>query len=245
MAAHRLQQRMNPFEQNDKPFDRASFSGVCRLFPIPNLVMLPHVVQPLHIFEERYREMMADAIAGDGLIAMPVLKPGWEPDYPGRPPVETYACLGKVVLHNKLPDECYNLLLLGVARVRIQRELEPLRSFRQVEAELVDEANPNVDRAAADKLRDDLVAAFDSCIARGEPLPPLDQLLHGSPTLPQLTDLIAYALPLELEFKYALLAESCALVRGRLLLKRMCPAGEASPSQSDTAKGFPPPFSMN
>lgn len=236
---------MNPFQQHGESFDRESFSGVCRLFPIPNLVMLPHVVQPLHIFEDRYREMMAEAVASDGLIAMPVLKPGWEPDYAGRPPLEHHACLGKVVLHNKLPDECYNLLLLGVARVRIEHELEPLRSFRQAEVELIDEDDTSLANAEAEELRKELITAFDGCVSRGVPLPPLEQMVQGSPSLAQLTDLIAYALPLEVEFKYQLLAEPSALVRGRLLVKRMHTASKPRPGQNDTADGFPPPFSMN
>ena len=87
-----------------------------RLFPLPNLVLYPHVMQPLHIFEDRYREMLEDALAGDQLIAMAVLEPGWEDDYESRPPVAQYACLGKVVAHHRLKDGRYNVLLMGVQR---------------------------------------------------------------------------------------------------------------------------------
>ena len=52
------------------------FSGTVRLFPLPNLVMFPHVVQPLHIFEPRYREMLEDALEHDRLLAMALLQPG-------------------------------------------------------------------------------------------------------------------------------------------------------------------------
>ena len=78
-------------------FDSASFSGRARLFPLPNLVMFPHVLQPLHIFEPRYREMLEDAMADDRLIAMSILAPGWEKHYEGRPALESVACLGQVV----------------------------------------------------------------------------------------------------------------------------------------------------
>ena len=60
--------------------------GQARLFPLPNLVLFPHVVQPLHIFEPRYRQLMADALADDRLIAMALLRPGWEEDYHGNRP---------------------------------------------------------------------------------------------------------------------------------------------------------------
>ena len=113
---------------------------MARLFPLPNLVLYPHVMQPLHIFEERYREMLEDALASDKLIAMAVLEAGL-----GRPittagrPLSEYACLGKVVAHHRLDDGRYNVLLLGVERVRIVKELDPLRSFRQASVEMVED----------------------------------------------------------------------------------------------------------
>jgi Lon protease-like protein len=62
-----------------------NFSGKARLFPLPNLVLFPHVLQPLHVFEPRYRQLLEEALADDRLIAMAVLAPGWESDYEGRP----------------------------------------------------------------------------------------------------------------------------------------------------------------
>ena len=59
----------------DAPLNQ--FCGTARLFPLPNLVLFPSVIQPLHIFEPRYRQMMADALDGDRLLALVLLKPGW------------------------------------------------------------------------------------------------------------------------------------------------------------------------
>lgn len=222
-------------------FDPADFSGQVRMFPIPNLVMFPHVVQPLHIFEERYREMMQDALATDRLIAMPVLKPGWEPEYASRPPLEQYACLGKVVLHNKLPDGCYNLLLMGVARLVIDEELPPLRSFRQAKAHLVDDLEPHFESDRADELRQRLVEAFDGCVARGDAASSLKQLITGDVPLAQLTDMVSYALPLPLEAKVRLLGEPCVVERTQQLLALL-----DTPLPHPACAGqFPPPFSLN
>lgn len=227
------------FEQGE--FDPGEFSGTVRMFPIPNLVMFPHVVQPLHIFEERYREMMQDALAGDRLIAMPILKPGWEPDYAGRPPLEPWACLGKVVLHNKLPDGCYNLLLMGVARLQLDQELDPVRSFRQARASIVADVCPcNASKQVTD-LHGRLVEAFDNCVARGEAPRSLRQLLDGDLPLGQLTDLVAYALPLPAESKLALLGESSVIARTEMLLRLL---GAATGGHA-LSGGFPPPFSVN
>ena len=85
-------------------FDPTEFSGVVRLFPLPNLVLFPHVLQPLHIFEQRYRDLLEDALAEDQMIAMAVLTPGWEQHYEGRPPVKKVACLGRVATHVRLAD---------------------------------------------------------------------------------------------------------------------------------------------
>ena len=91
-------------------FDELSFSvkdfagtgAVC--FRCPNLVLFPHVMQPLHIFEPRYRSLMEDALATDRLIAMAVLEPGWENDYEGRPRLCATACLGHITTYHRFDD---------------------------------------------------------------------------------------------------------------------------------------------
>ena len=94
------------------------------LFPLPGVVLFPRAVLPLHIFEDRYRAMTADAIAGDKVVAMALLKPGWEKSYYGRPTIEPVVCVGKILSHEKLPDGKYNFLLQGVQRARLIRENE-------------------------------------------------------------------------------------------------------------------------
>src|SRR5262245_27645730 len=189
---------MNLSETANMHVDANCFSGEARLFPLPNLVLYPHVMQPLHVFEERYREMVEDALAGDRLIAMAVLEPGWEADYDSRPPIAEYACLGKIVTHHRLSDGRYNLLLMGVGRVRIVQELEPRRSFRQAKVELQREtcaASPQ----QLEQLQRELLSAFQrympTCCQAPEQL---HELLAKHLPLGMLTDLAAYALPLEL-----------------------------------------------
>src|SRR5438034_6247945 len=85
------------------------------LFPLPNVVLFPRAVLPLHIFEERYKAMTADALAGNGQIAMAVLLPGWEKSYYARPAIEPVVCVGAIISHEKLADGKYNFLLQGQA----------------------------------------------------------------------------------------------------------------------------------
>ena len=72
---------------NDDKTALEAFAGVTRLFPLPSLVLLPGVVQGLHVFEPRYRQLMADTLTGDMLFSLVLLKPGWENDYDARPPI--------------------------------------------------------------------------------------------------------------------------------------------------------------
>jgi Lon protease-like protein len=101
------------------------FSEPVPLFPLPQCVLLPHGTIPLHIFEPRYRRMVADAIDSRGLIAMASFADdGWKLDYEGRPALREHVCLGYVVRHESLPEGRYNILLQGVCRARIVEEVE-------------------------------------------------------------------------------------------------------------------------
>jgi uncharacterized protein len=236
---------MNPWNAAELQFDATSFSGVARLFPLPNLVLYPHVMQPLHIFEPRYRELLEDAIRDDGLIAMALLEPGWETDYEGRPPVSPYACLGKIVTYHRLEDGRYNLLLLGVHRIRLVREVEPPRCYRQAAVELQEDCYHGSSEADVDRLHRQLLEAFQRQLpANCQGSDQLPELLAENAPLGVLTDLAAYTLPLSIAVKQQLLAECRVAVRAQTLLAEMekMPVGEAIGLAGD---GFPPQFSDN
>src|SRR5205807_2733032 len=109
-------------------------SDLLPLFPLPNVVLFPGVFLPLHIFEPRYREMVRDTLDGDRLIGMVLLRPGWERDYEGRPPVFPVGCTGVVTHVERLPEGRYNIVLRGIERFRIVRE-DQTRSYRQAVVE--------------------------------------------------------------------------------------------------------------
>lgn len=238
---------MKPWEATELNFDSSTFSGLVRLFPLPNLVLYPHVMQPLHIFEERYREMLEDALAGDQLITMAVLEPGWETDYDSRPPISEYACLGKVVAHHRLDDGRYNLLLLGVQRVEIVKELDPLRSFRQARVELIEDCYDFSSAGARKQMQEQLLSAFRSHLPCACELPEqLESMLSSQLPLGLLTDLAAYALPLAAEVKLALLAECRVRQRTEILLGEVKKLATAPSKKSPTSPlVFPPTFSDN
>ena len=128
-------------------------SDLLPLFPLPNVVLFPNVFLPLHIFEARYREMIADAIASDRLIGMVLLRPGWERDYEGRPAIYPVGCSGVVTHFEKLPDGRYNIVLRGLDRFRIAEE-DHQRSYRRAEVDpLPERAVTDEDRAIIRRQR--------------------------------------------------------------------------------------------
>jgi Lon protease-like protein len=74
------------------------------IFPLPNVVFFPHTLLPLHIFEPRYRKMLADCLAGERRLAVVLLRPGWEADYYGRPAVHSVAGAGEIIQSEMLPN---------------------------------------------------------------------------------------------------------------------------------------------
>jgi len=235
---------MSTFE--DLTFSLEDFSGIVRLFPLPNLVLFPHVMQPLHIFEPRYRELLEDALAGDGLIALAVLAPGWEADYEGRPPLYPVACLGRIATHCRLEDGTYNVLLLGLRRVRLLRELAATRRFRRAKVAVCEDQHPPQQAAARAGLQRKLRQAF----LRILPLLPdaqeqLDQLLGSDVSLAVLTDVISYMLDIGLPEKQALLAEANVQRRAELLLAHLSALAAEAAVGPAGAEPFPPLFSAN
>ncbi len=109
------------------------------IFPLPNVVLFPFVFLPLHIFEPRYRQMIQDALAGDGLIGMSLLRHEAAEHDPPR--VFETGCIGQISECNELPDGRFNLMLRGLTRFRIHHELETDRQYREVEAEILNDPN--------------------------------------------------------------------------------------------------------
>ena len=227
-------------------FSVADFSGTARLFPLPNLVLFPHVMQPLHVFEPRYRDMLEEALGDDRLITMAMLAPGWERNYDGRPPLRPTGCLGRIAVHHRLQGGAYNVLLVGLCRVRLLHEFPAAKSFREARVEVCEDRYP-IEEAGSTKalhrrLRDaflkilpDLPQAHDQ----------LDQLLSSDVSLGTLTDVISYILDIDLQRKEALLAETNVHRRAKLLLDHLShAAADDSPGAAGTI-AFPPQFSAN
>jgi Lon protease-like protein len=126
------------------------------LFPLDDLMVFPNIERPLHIFEPRYRAMMADALAGTRIIGMVQLRPGYEADYEGRPPVHAVGCAGVITEFEQLPDGRYNLVLRGLVKFRILAE-DQSRPYRLARVEAIPEEPDAQERAALPAARERLL----------------------------------------------------------------------------------------
>jgi len=111
------------------------------LFPLAGAILFPRAQLPLHIFENRYREMVRDAIEGPGRIAM--IQPSQLEDEL-HPPLYSAGCLGEIVGVEELDDGRFNIVLLGTHRFRLVREAEIDASYRcgEIDIEAFDDSDP-------------------------------------------------------------------------------------------------------
>jgi len=200
-------------------------SELLPLFPLPTVVLFPNVFLPLHIFEPRYREMTADALASDRMIGMVLLRPGrppqrgragdpgWQHDYEGRPPVYPIGCSGVITHVEQLADGRYNLVLRGMERFRIARE-DHERSYRRAIVDAIAERPLSAaDRAAIHQCRTKLesILAADPRVG--------DARIPAAMADEDLVNALAQYLDFEPLEKQALLERPCLRTRAASLLE--------------------------
>ncbi|HYK91401.1 MAG TPA: LON peptidase substrate-binding domain-containing protein [Acidobacteriota bacterium] len=120
------------------------------IFPLPNAVLFPKTLMPLRIFEERYRTMTREALAGDGKLVMVLLREGWEEESNSNPAVHDIACLGKIETYEELEDGKYDIVLSGLHRVRLIREIQHA-PYRLAEVEILEDLD--CDDSATEVIR--------------------------------------------------------------------------------------------
>jgi uncharacterized protein len=189
-------------------------SDLLPLFPLPNVVLFPNVFLPLHIFEPRYRDMVADALASDRMIGMVLLCPGWDRDYEGRPPIYSIGCNGVLTHNERLADGRYNIVLRGIERFRILEEDHTLAYRRALVEPLREQPLDAADRSAILNQR-----------ARLEAMLGPSQSSAGDPRMPasmsdeDLINALAQYLDLEPLEKQALLEKASLRSRAESLVE--------------------------
>jgi uncharacterized protein len=181
------------------------------VFPLSNVVLFPSVFLPLHIFEPRYRAMVDDALNGDRIIGMVLLRPGWERDYEGRPPVYPIGCAGVITHAERLTDGRFNIVLRGMEKFRITAE-EHDRPYRIACVDAIPERSADADRLEIRAERRRLEALL-------VPQPDADPKVPTSMPDEDLVNALAQYLEFEPVEKQALLERDGVLQRCRSLIE--------------------------
>jgi uncharacterized protein len=181
------------------------------IFPLPNVVLFPSVFLPLHIFEPRYRTMVDDALNGDRIIGMVLLRPGWERDYDGRPPVYPIGCAGVITHAERLTDGRFNIVLRGMEKFRVTAE-ENDRPYRIACVDAIPERSADADRLEIRAERRRLEALL-------VPQPDADPKVPTSMPDEDLVNALAQYLEFEPVEKQALLERDGVLQRCRSLIE--------------------------
>jgi Lon protease-like protein len=187
--------------------------GTIPIFPLPNVVLFPNVFLPLHIFEPRYRAMVADALDGDRIIGMVLLRPGYEADYEGRPPVFAVGCAGVITHAEPLGDGRHNIVLRGLERFRITGE-DHGKAYRVAHVELLPEDVPAEDRSELRRHRLRLEALLAVALERSGSEPRFPPAVADEDLVNALAQYAEFD-PLE---RQALLEQHGVLARGRALI---------------------------
>lgn len=224
------------------------FDGRVRLFPLPELVVFPHAMQPLHIFEPRYLDMLHDALASDRLIAMATLAPGWQKPVCDQPPIEPHVCICRIVSHATTEDDHQNILIVGMRRARLLSEEETERSFRTAQVDTLADIYSADGTATRPQLKRQLLESFRQLIPNvAEVQKNLHELMASQMRLGAVTDIIAFTMQFAAAAKIALLSEPNVDRRARMLIELL---DQRRVEESETVLGsgggsFPPPFSVN
>jgi Lon protease-like protein len=183
------------------------------LFPLPNVVLFPRAVLPLHIFEQRYKAMTADALAGDRRVAMALLRPGWEKSYYGRPAIEPVVCVGTILNSEQLPDGKYNFLLQGHTRAAVERELDATdKPYRLAKLRALEQV-PVMEIDLGDARQRIAQILGEGAFAHTSLARQFRQMLTSMLPTPDICDLIAFNVLDDVRVKQSLLAEIDARAR--------------------------------
>jgi Lon protease-like protein len=179
------------------------------IFPLEVTMLFPGVSRPLHIFEPRYRAMVADALKGDRIIGMATLKPGYEANYQGRPPVYDVGCAGLITDVEELPGGRFNIVLHGIAKFRMTGEDES-RAYRLARVDAMPEVLGDEERTALHKLR----LRLEELITQGG-----DSKVPPDTSDEELVNMVAQYIPIGLAERQGLLELKSALPRARALIE--------------------------
>lgn len=204
---------------------RVNFSRPIPLFPLNVVVLMPHGVFPfLRIFEDRYVQMVSDALDGPGQIAMALFEGDqWKEEYHGKPPLRPAVCIAQIVQHHKLPDGQYHLAVQGICRARVVNEVPAEDGVLYRRAMLEPIGLPSEDESSLEPYRE----RFKEMLSQ----PPMTDLRDAPATLEHLSsdeiptsaimELLTLSFIPDTEIRYRLLEEADPAARARIIEREL------------------------
>jgi len=190
------------------------------LFPLPDIVLFPAMRLPLHVFEPRYRRMVADALASERLIAVPRLKPGFADDYYDSPAIFEVCGVGRITKHRRLSDGRYDIVVEGIARVRLE-EQSTATPYRIARARRLDD-KPGADLVTVTAVKHEVWHLLRQLLPYlPEPDEKLESLSPDSGSVSESADALASVLVSDPDLRQRLLEELDPAERLAQLIPRL------------------------
>jgi Lon protease-like protein len=196
------------------------------IFPLPGIALLPGAQIPLHVFEPRYRRLVRDCSRGAGVLGLACIPEGEEgvTDATRKPRILPVLGAGILVRVERLPDGRSNIVVRGVLRARVERELEEAEPYRLVDAVALSDEQADADATRADSLRR---LVFALCTAQRTPASAALAQITGRATVPgELADAVAGAV-IEDPFERQTILETLSVSRRLLRVERAVSAALA------------------
>ena len=102
---------------------------IISVFPLSNFIIFPNTSVPLNIFEPRYIEMIDNSMKTDRIIGM--IQPKKQKD--GIPQLYNVGCAGKITNFNETEDGRYLIVINGISRFKILKEINNNKPYRECE----------------------------------------------------------------------------------------------------------------
>ncbi len=184
------------------------------IFPLPTVNLFPETSASYHVFEPRYVEMIESVLEGDGLLAMGILKPGYEDDYYGTPEIYPIGCLGRLQSFEKLENGKYNIVLEGLYRVGFGEMVKdnPFRVAEMIELPETDFDNDFIEE------REDLLLRLNYLVEQSPEALDFSPILGENGSFIGLVNLVARTLPLKNSEQYSLLSMDSVRERANRIL---------------------------
>ncbi|MHC4219771.1 MAG: LON peptidase substrate-binding domain-containing protein [Planctomycetota bacterium] len=203
---------------------RVNFGRPMPVFPLPEAVLLPHAIQPLHVIERRYRQLVNDCLDGAGQMALASFADeDWKSEYHELPSLRPAVCVGQIVQHEALTDGRHDILLQGICRARIVRTIDPddVRTYRLVDLAPLEPVNkrPPPMRTIRHQLREMLNSPRLSRLRSVETV--MGWFERDDVSTHALLELIGFTLLQDAELKYRLLAEASPVRRAGIIKQEL------------------------